>query len=62
MLYLIIEVAYGLPVAQSATSLWTVKSSSTFAVEGKVRLVMAGGLKKELIILGNTFICFLAEY
>lgn len=41
VLYLIV-VAYGFPLAQSATSLWTVKSVFTFVVEGKVRLVVVG--------------------
>lgn len=44
VLYLIV-VAYGFPLAQSATSLWTVKSVFTFVVEGKVRLVAVGNLK-----------------
>lgn len=42
------EVAYGLPVAQSATSLWTVKSAFTFVVEGKVKLVAVGDLKEHV--------------
>lgn len=43
-------VAYGLPVAQSATSLWRVKNAFTFVVEGNTRLVAVGDLKKEFKI------------
>lgn len=46
----LIGVAYGLLEAQSATSLWSVKSAFTFVVEGKVRLVAVGDLKQNLNI------------
>lgn len=41
-----VEVAYGLPEAQSATSLWTVKGAFMFVIDGKVRLVAVGDLKE----------------
>lgn len=48
--FYLVEVAYGLTEAQSATSLWTVKGAFTFVVEGKVRLVVVGDLKEKLNI------------
>lgn len=46
VLYFMLGVAYGLPVAQSATSVWRVKNAFTFVAEGNVRLVAVGDLKK----------------
>lgn len=57
----LIEVAYGLPVAQSATSLWTVKSAFTSVVEGKARLVPVGDFKEYFNISANTLVCIFAK-
>lgn len=48
--YLMLGEAYGLPVAQSATSPWGVKNVFTFVIEGTVRLVAVGDLKEEFKI------------